>query len=73
MIDISKLNEGNVGNWVKYTSRDGGKVEKGRIKSWNDSGIFVVYNCAGEWDRFYDYTAAHTNPEYLEFTDEIPL
>lgn len=67
MIEIDKLTEDQVGRWVEYKSRGGDKVERGRIKSWNDSGIFVVYHCAGEWHRFYDYTAAHTSPEDLEF------
>ena len=49
----------------------GEKLEKGKIKSWNDSGIFVVYDCAGNWmgDLWKEYTAQHTNPEDLEFAD----
>ncbi len=68
MIDISKLNDESVGKWVVYTDGAGGK-ERGKIKSWNDSGIFVVYNTDGNWsgDNWKNYTAAHTRPEDLEF------
>lgn len=72
MINISKLTtdewEGSsVGKWVLYTPFPGAKKEKGRIKSWNDKFIFVVYNCNNQWSRFEDYTAAATNPEHLQF------
>ena len=63
MIDIATLNDKDVGKWVIYTPKN----EHGRIKSWNDSGIFVVYNCADDWVHFKDYTGAHTRPEDLTF------
>ena len=63
MIDISKLTSDDIGSWVEYTPKN----ERGKIKSWNDSGVFVVYDCAGEWSNFKDYTAAHTRPEDLIF------
>lgn len=68
MIDISELNNDSIGAWVCYTAGDG-HTENGKIKSWNDSGIFVVYNAAGKWanDEWKDYTAAHTPPDTLEF------
>lgn len=72
MIDISKLTDEDVGRWVVYT--DGvGDTERGKIKSWNDSGIFVVYDAAGNWDadHWKDYTAAHTRPEDLQFLSEV--
>jgi len=65
MIDIKKLTKDDVGKWVKYT--DFSKTELGRIKSWNDKFIFVVYSCACNWNNFKDYTAAATSPEDLEF------
>ena len=58
MIDINKLTKKNIGDWVVYNN--GFKKEKGRIKSWNDEFIFVVYKCAGAWDHYRDYTAAAT-------------
>lgn len=67
MIDISKLTKEDVGRWVIYTSSGGDKVEEGKIKSWNDTNIFVVYHCNDEWDRFQDFTGAATHPEDLEW------
>ena len=53
-----------VGDWVEYHGM-AGEVERGRVKSWNDTYIFVVYKCAGEWDRFLDFTGVATSPEDL--------
>jgi len=69
MIRIEDLTQKDIGRWVVYN--DGiRQPEKGRIKSWNDKYIFVVYNCNGEWDRFQDFTGVATNPEDLEFEEE---
>lgn len=38
--------------------------ENGRIKeirSNNHEAVWVVYNCAGKWDNYIDYTGALTN------------
>ena len=64
MIDIKSLEKRDVGHWVTYTG-GAGEQETGRIKSWNDKFIFVVYKCAGQWDRFKDYTGVATLPEDL--------
>lgn len=69
MIDLTQLAKKDVGRWVGYARREGG-VERGRIKSWNDEFIFVVYRCNNEWHRFQDFTAAATNPEDLIFLIE---
>ena len=47
-----------VGDWVVYY--DGNRTPQlGRVKAdANIDNVFVVYNCAGEWDKFEDYTAA---------------
>lgn len=66
-IALSELTPDDVGRWVTYRSSGGDKVEPGRIKSWNDSGVFVVYGQAAFWDAWQEYTAAHTRPEDLEF------
>jgi len=66
MISINTLKEEDVGREVNYTNGVG-KKEHGRIKSWNDKWIFVVYHCAEDWDNFRDYTAAATDPRDLEF------
>ncbi len=66
MIDLATLKKEDIGRWVLYD--DGFKKEKGRIKSWNEEYIFVVYKCVGEWNRFQDFTGCATNPEDLRFT-----
>jgi hypothetical protein len=68
-IKIDQLTDADVGRWVRYRSWGGDKVELGRIKSWNDSGIFVVYNEPARLDGWQNYTAAHTDAQDLEFTD----
>ena len=65
MININNLTDKDVGRYVIYNSFN--KKERGRIKSWNDKLIFVVYNCAEEWNNYKNYTASATNPEDLEF------
>ena len=55
MININTLTKNDIGRWVTYTAPHG-EQERGRIKSWNDTFIFVVYNCAGEWDNYQNYT-----------------
>ena len=66
MINIKVIKEEDKGRWVTYTDSMGNK-ERGKIKSWNDKWIFVVYNCAGCWDKYQDYTAAATDPKDLEW------
>ena len=66
MINIKELDERDRGRWVKYEDSVG-KTERGRIKSWNDKYIFVVYKCNNQWDRFQDFTGCSTNPEDLTF------
>jgi len=49
-----------IGDKVTYRSFD--KVEHGIVKRLSDENhVFVVYHCAGNWDRYFDYTAARTN------------
>ena len=67
MIDIAELRKEDIGRWVLYQGGAGEK-EKGRLKSWNDKFIFVVYKCDGQWQRFQDYTGNATNPEDLRWT-----
>jgi len=69
MIDITKLTDEDYGRWVVYTPGYGAQ-EKGRIKSWNENWIFVVYKCNFEWDSFQEYTACSTNPNDLDFVNK---
>lgn len=69
MIDIKDLTIADVGRWVVYTG-NAGEIERGKIKSWNNSTIFVVYNANGNWDlnHWKDYTGASTNPSDLDWS-----
>ena len=50
-----------------WTNRYDNKKELGKIKSYNSIFIYVVYKCAGEWDRFKAYTGIPTDPNMLNF------
>ena len=54
-------------NFIVYRDRVG-NTERGRIKYWNRQFVFVVFNCANEWRRYKDFTAAAVAPKDLEFT-----
>lgn len=66
MIDLDLLEEADKGRWVVYNNGRG--ANEGRIKSWNDKFVFVVYSCNGFWHRYEDYTAEATIPEDLAFS-----
>lgn len=66
MIKINTLTEDSKGKWVEYTGGVGEK-EKGKIKSWNDNWVFVVYKCNNEWDRYYNFTGVATNFKELNY------
>ena len=72
MIEIKDLKEDDIGKWVEYSSYEK-HLEIGRIKSWNDKWVFVVYNCAGNWFKFQEYTAAATDPVDLKFANDYVL
>ena len=61
MINIRQLSDKDIGRYVFYTNSVGNQ-EIGRLKSWNYKWIFVVYNCAEDWDNFKNYTATATDP-----------
>jgi hypothetical protein len=67
MIHIHDLSLGDIGRWVEYRSHN--RVEFGRLKSWNNSFIFVVFKCDEQWDRYWDFTGQSVNPEDLEFKE----
>lgn len=68
MVDISKLTQLEIGMWVIYNN--GNFEETGRIKSWNEDYIFVVFNCANKWHKFKDYTGASCDPKSLRFFED---
>jgi hypothetical protein len=66
MIHTKELGPEHVGRWVLYRG-GAGEIETGKIKSWNDRVVFVVYHCNNEWHRFSEFTAAPTDPSDLTF------
>ncbi len=70
MIIINDLARNDKGGWVEYVSPHS-KTEQGRIKSWNDKWIFVVYNCEDNWDNYMLYTGCATSPEDLTFLSRL--
>ena len=61
--DIARL---RIGDKVYYQPKHYGddRWENGIIKEIRDyhlDGVWVVYNCNGEWDNYEDYTSALTN------------
>lgn len=65
-INIENLTDEDIGRWVRYCPSFG-EPEKGRIKSWNQRYIFVVYKCDNQWHRYQDFTAAATSPFDLQW------
>jgi hypothetical protein len=57
-----KIQDLKVGDRVCYRSsyaqNENGIVKE--IREDNIVGVWVVYNCAGNWDRYMDYTGALT-------------
>ena len=48
MIAIGSLSESDRGRWVIFR---GDRKDRGRIKSWNERFVYVVYRCGGHWDE----------------------
>jgi hypothetical protein len=59
-----ELTEKHRGRYVQYVPQMG-EPEIGRIKSWTNRWVFVVYHCDDDWDNFENYTAAATDPKDL--------
>jgi len=66
MLDIQSLEDKDVGKFVKYTDSTG-NTKIGRIKSWNQEYVFVVYSSDENWNNFRSYTAEATYPSDLVF------
>jgi hypothetical protein len=71
MIEIDKLTAADVGRWVVYR-RAGGAKERGKIKGWTRTFVFVVYHCDQHWERFEDFDSIATNPCDLDFGKDQP-
>ena len=68
VVKIEELTQEDIGRRVIY--KPGFENEEGKIKSWNDKFVFVVYRCDNQWDRFQDYIANATVPEDLVFWEK---
>ncbi len=61
------MNKPKVGDKVHYQPKHfegDDSFENGIVKETRenvDDAVWVVYNCAGEWDNYRNYTAAKTN------------
>jgi len=64
MIDPKTLTDSDIGRWIEYRG-SGGERELGKLKSWNDKVIFVVFKCDEQWDRFEDFTGEAVYPADL--------
>lgn len=66
MVNVADLKKGDNVHYMPDHYKSQGKFENGVVKSIApNGGVFVVYNCNGEWDNFENYTAANTNPRDL--------
>ena len=68
MININELKDSDYGRYVMYTP-EFGEWFLGRMKSWNNKNIFVVYKCDNHWRDFKNYTGQATSPKDLIFAE----
>ena len=67
MINIATLRKPiDNGRWVMYIP----SRQLGKIKSWNDKWIFVVWKCDNNWKQYYNYTGCATDPKELRFANQ---
>ena len=69
MIDISKLKIGDKVHYIPFKGCDESQYENGMVKEIPDhtnTAVRVVFNCAGEWNNFMNYTSQLTNINQLE-------
>jgi hypothetical protein len=63
IVDIAKLRKGDKVHYQPEHFKEDDEFENGMVKSIApNGGVFVVYNCAGQWADFENYTAANTDP-----------
>ena len=66
MLNIKEITPKDIGRRVIYTSGHS-EPEEGVLKSYNETFMFVVFHCNGEWENYRDYTGCCTNPRDLKF------
>lgn len=66
MLDIEKTKNGDNVHYMSEFDKKSGNFENGVVKGIApNGGVFVVYNCGGEWHKYEEYTAANTRAEDL--------
>jgi hypothetical protein len=69
MLDISKIKIGDRVHYTPFEGCDTSLIENGMVKEVPEhttTSIRVVFNCAGEWSRFLEYTSQLTPIARLE-------
>ncbi len=64
-MSIKVITDGDIGKWVEYKSHN--ETLRGRIKSFNDKFIFVVFQCDGNWGSYQNYTGCACRFEDIDF------
>lgn len=68
MIEKSQIKVGDSVHYQPDHYKETDRWENGVVKVIRediDDAVWVVYNCAGEWHRFQDYTGCKTSLEDL--------
>lgn len=69
MINIAKLKIGDKVHYRPFKGCDDSLIQNGMVKEipdFTNDEIRVVFNCAGDWNNFKDYTSQLTRIEDLE-------
>jgi hypothetical protein len=59
------MNEGDTVTYTPFNGADKSKEQQGIVKTIDERGIFVVFNCGGNWEHYQDYTAQKCNRSQL--------
>lgn len=68
-VNLKDLKKGTLVRYVPQHYKAEDNWENGVVKTIKPEvkdGVWVVYNCGGEWSRYEEYTAAKTHLEDLE-------
>lgn len=60
------MNEGDKVTFIPYDGAEKSSYQRGIVKSVEDHGIFVVFNCNDLWSKFRDYGAELCNEDDLQ-------
>jgi hypothetical protein len=68
MIDLAKARVGDRVHYIPYEGCDESSIQNGLVKEipeHTNSEVRVVFNCAGDWDNFQNYTSQLTSVRKL--------